>query len=119
MVIALVILTTLMFVERETFRDSLLGNDRHWNRFLIRLVVPVVIGLITWSWVLGVLSLSVFYLVFDPLLNLRRGETFFNTDKGTWDQVLSGEKSFYDVVPGQVAMIIEGIVLTILIWKLI
>ena len=111
----LVILASLIFVDRETFRDAQLGNDRHWNRFLIRLIVPVLVGLITWSWLLGALAFSCFYLVFDPLLNLRRGKLIFNTDGGTWKQVLSGEKSFYDVIDGRVALVIETIIFVYLL----
>ena len=94
-----------------------MGNDRHWNRFLIRLIVPVLVGLITLDWMMAALSFSSFYLVFDPLLNIRRGEPFFNTDGGTWKQVVSGEKSFYDIIPGQVALAIELIIFIILIVK--
>lgn len=115
--VGLTIIAALIFVERETFRDAHFGNDRHWNRFLIRFTVPVLVGLITWNWMLGALAFSTFYLVFDPLLNYRRGKPFFNTDKGTWKQVLSGEKSFYDVIPGQVALIIEGFIFLILLME--
>ena len=117
MIKALIILTALIFAERETFRDSKFGNDKHWNRFLIRLIVPVLIGLITCSWLLGALAFSAFYLVFDPLLNLRRDKPFFNTDKGTWKQVVSGEKSFYDVVDGRAALMIELFVFIVLLFE--
>lgn len=113
----LVILTALIFAERETFRDAKLGNTKHWNRFLIRLIVPVLVGLITWNWLLGALAFSAFYLVFDPLLNLRRGKPFFNTDGGTWKQVLSGEKSFYDVIDGRVALMIEAFIFIVLLFE--
>ena len=114
---ALVILAALIFAERETFRDANFGNTKHWNRFSIRLIVPVLIGLITWSWLLGALAFSTFYLVFDPLLNLRRGKPFFNTDGGTWKQVWSGEKSFYDVIDGRVALMIEAFIFIVLLFE--
>lgn len=113
----LIILTALIFAERETFRDAIAGNDKHWNRFLIRLIVPVLVGLITWNWLLGALAFSAFYLVFDPLLNLRRGKPFFNTDGGTWKQVWSGEKSFYDVIDGRVALMIEAFIFIVLLFE--
>ena len=118
MVILLVILSTLIFVERETFRDAHIGNQSHWNRFFIRFSVPVLVGFITWDWLMGALSFSVFYLVFDPLLNLRWGKGLFHTDPGTWDQVISGEKSFYDIVDGRLAMAIEVILLIFIIYQL-
>ena len=118
MVIALVILASLVFCERETFRDANFGNHSHWNRFFIRFSVPVLVGFITWSWQMAALSFSVFYLVFDPLLNLRRGKGFFHTDPGTWEQVISGERSFYDVIDGRIALLLEVIFLIFIIYQL-
>lgn len=117
MILALIILSTLIFVERETFRDSEFGNTKHWNRFLIRLIVPIIIGLITWNWIYAALSFSLFYLVFDPLLNIRSGASFFHTSTGTWKQILTGEKSFYDVIDGRIALMIESFVFIILLFE--
>ncbi len=113
----LIILTALIFAERETFRDANFGNTKHWNRFLIRLIVPILIGLITWNWLLGALAFSTFYLVFDPMLNLRRGLPFFNTDGGTWRQIITGEKSFYDVIDGRIALMIEAFIFIVLLFE--
>ena len=46
---------------------------------------------------------------------MRRGKPVFNTDGGTWKQVLSGEKSFYDVIDGRLAMGIETIIFVYLL----
>ena len=117
MIQTLIILSALIFAERETFRDANFGNVKHWNRFFIRLIVPIAVGLITWNWLLGALAFSAFYLVFDPLLNLRRGKPFFNTDGGTWRQVITGEKSFYDVIDGRIALMIEAFIFIVLLFE--
>lgn len=110
--VGLAILLILVLVLYED-----IVQDKEPN--VLRFVVPVLAGLITWNPLIGALVLVGFFTLFDPIYKLMDGKPFFHSNRMGFRDFLAGRCGLYDIVNGRVALMVEIFSLTVILIELL
>lgn len=108
-------LAILLAVTMAIYEDYVQDEDPN----LIRFFMPILAGLLTWSFLIGALVLVTFFTVFDPVYNWMSDKPIFHSDKLRFRDVIRGRTGLYHVWNGRVVLMIEVFLLVVIISELL